>query len=276
MARPMGVAEPQLRFGRHRPAAGGGGLLHADCERIFRLKEAVDSSPTLRLHRHQREAVETAGGGHSYVLTTGTGSGKSLAYLIQIVDRVLRSRSVSAYRPGIKAIVVYPMNALANSQYRELHKLLEVGFPDGAPVTFARYTGQESDADRKRIIENPPDILLTNYVMLDLVLTRPRERALIEAAQGLWFLVLDESHTYRGRWKRPVSDSSRASTRGSRRSPTLTTRSSCRSHSVGSAVRSTCRCGVAASPGRRSSRRAATTTAMMLRARKYASPYRPW
>src|SRR6202034_3316802 len=59
--------------------------------------------------------------------------------------------------------------------------------------------GQESSEKRAAIIRNPPDILLTNYVMLELVLTRPRERKLTEAAAGLWFLVLDELHTYRGR-----------------------------------------------------------------------------
>ena len=67
-------------------------------------------------------------------------------------------------------------------------------------MTFARYTGQESDDRRREILANPPDILLTNYVMLELVLTRPDERShLIRAAQGLRFLVLDELHTYRGR-----------------------------------------------------------------------------
>ena len=133
------------------------------------------------------------------MLTTGTGSGKSLAYIIPIVDRVLAAKAAGTYRPGIKAIVVYPMNALANSQLRELQKFLTIGYPEGPPVTFDRYTGQESAEDRARIIANPPDILLTNYVMLELVLTRPRDRGLIEAAQGLWFLVLDELHTYRGR-----------------------------------------------------------------------------
>src|SRR5205085_10505161 len=66
-------------------------------------------------------------------------------------------------------------------------------------VTFARYTGQELDEERNRIIANPPHILLTNYVMLELILTRPDERGLVEAAQDLRFLVLDELHTYRGR-----------------------------------------------------------------------------
>ena len=175
------------------------GLLQPDCERIFRLKDADPHGPVLRLHRHQREAIEAARTGGSYVLTTGTGSGKSLAYIIPIVDRILTAKAAGTYRPGIKAIVVYPMNALANSQLRELQKFLTIGYPAGPPVTFDRYTGQESPDDRARIIADPPDILLTNYVMLELILTRPRDRGLIEAARGLQFLVLDELHTYRGR-----------------------------------------------------------------------------
>jgi ATP-dependent helicase YprA (DUF1998 family)/very-short-patch-repair endonuclease len=92
------------------------------------------------------------------------------------------------------------MNALANSQFGELEKFLRLGYPQGKPlVTFARYTGQENDEQRDKIIQNPPDIILTNYVMLELILTRPYEKKLIEAAQGLRFLVLDELHTYRGR-----------------------------------------------------------------------------
>jgi superfamily II DNA/RNA helicase len=174
-------------------------LLQPECERIFRLKENNPDGPTLRLHQHQREAIEAARTGLSYVLTTGTGSGKSLAYIIPIVDRVLAAKRAGTYRPGIKAIVVYPMNALANSQLRELEKFLKAGYPEGPLVTFERYTGQESAQDRARIIANPPDILLTNYVMLELVLTRPRDRGLTEAADGLQFLVLDELHTYRGR-----------------------------------------------------------------------------
>ena len=81
----------------------------------------------------------------SYVLTTGTGSGKSLAYIVPIVDHVLRGQGGWDDRPGIKAIVVYPMNALANSQLGELEKFLRDGYREGRePVTFARYTGQES------------------------------------------------------------------------------------------------------------------------------------
>lgn len=172
------------------------GVLHQECARIFRKKSQDDpAGRTLRLHKHQEEAIRVARGGHSYVLTTGTGSGKSLAYIVPIVDYVLR------YGPGrgIRAIVVYPMNALANSQMKELEKFLLLGYPNKrGPVTFARYTGQESEEERERIRANPPDILLTNYVMLELILTRSTERQLV-ASQSLQFLVLDELHTYRGR-----------------------------------------------------------------------------
>jgi len=195
---------PSFATGGAIPELVERGLLNPECGRIFRRK--ADAHDTGRepviLHRHQREAVEVARSGKSYVLTTGTGSGKSLAYIVPIVDAVLRDRDKhGGRRPGVKAIVVYPMNALANSQVEEMKKFLRFGYPEGGElVTFARYTGQESKDERRRILAEPPDILLTNYVMLDLVLTRPDERKqLIRAAQGMQFLALDELHTYRGR-----------------------------------------------------------------------------
>ncbi|MDE0775653.1 MAG: DEAD/DEAH box helicase [Nocardioides sp.] len=195
---------PSFATGGSVPELVREGLLHPETERIFRRKSDVHDAgrDPIVLHRHQRQAVEIARSGVSYVLTTGTGSGKSLAYIVPIVDAVLReSAERGSRRPGVKAIVVYPMNALANSQVEELRKFLQYGYPaDGEPVTFARYTGQESQDERRRILADPPDILLTNYVMLDLVLTRPDERnLLVRAAQGLRFLALDELHTYRGR-----------------------------------------------------------------------------
>ena len=173
------------------------GTLHQECSRIFRIKPDKNSPGSgLRLHRHQLDAIHAARARRNYVLTTGTGSGKSLAYIVPIVDAVLRGER----RPGIKAIVVYPMNALANSQRNELEKFLTHGYQAGqSPVTFRRYTGQEKDDERREILAEPPDILLTNYVMLELILTRIDERELVKAARGLRFLVLDELHTYRGR-----------------------------------------------------------------------------
>ncbi len=172
------------------------GLLHQDCAKIFRGGKS-ESDPVgvpMQLYRHQTEAIEAAATGDNYVLTTGTGSGKSLSYIIPIVDAVLRGGSGQ----GIRAIIVYPMNALANSQELELQKFLHHGF-DKPKVTFRRYTGQESQEQREEIAADPPDILLTNYVMLELILTRPFEKRLVRAASGLRYLVFDELHTYRGR-----------------------------------------------------------------------------
>ena len=172
------------------------GVLHPGCRDVFRTADGAGVSRALTLHRHQVEAIHAARTGESYVLTTGTGSGKSLAYIVPIVDHVLRTGSGR----GVQAVIVYPMNALANSQVGELEKYL-VKNPSERKVTFAKYTGQEKTEERRAIVENPPDILLTNYVMLELLLTRANteEYKLIEGATQLRFLVLDELHTYRGR-----------------------------------------------------------------------------
>ena len=180
-----------------------GGVLAAECAKIFRIKSPDDAfGKPLRLYKHQTDAIAIARRGESYVLTTGTGSGKSLSYFIPIVDDVLRRKKAGDTCKGITAIVVYPMNALCNSQLEELEKFLRLGYGEGGePVTFARYTGQESSEARDLIAKNPPDILLTNYVMLELVMTRflEADKAVREHAAGLRFLVLDELHTYRGR-----------------------------------------------------------------------------
>ena len=164
------------------------GTLHPGCAELF---AAGAPRAPLNLHAHQRAAALLAREGRSYVVTTGTGSGKSLTYILPIVDHVLRRGSGQ----GVQAIVVYPMNALANSQVEELGKFLG----EAGPVTFKRYTGQESREEKDRIISNPPDILLTNYMMLELILTRQDEAALVRAAEGVRFVVFDELHTYRGR-----------------------------------------------------------------------------
>ena len=174
------------------------GILHPECSRIFKIdkSESDHRGRQLLLHQHQRDAIRKAKDGRSYVLTTGSGSGKSLAYIVPIVDHVLRNGSGR----GIQAMVVYPMNALANSQNEELGKFIERGYPEGESlVRFKRYTGQERGEARDAIRADPPDILLTNYMMLELLLTRSDDRELVRAAQGLKFLVFDELHTYRGR-----------------------------------------------------------------------------
>lgn len=153
----------------------------------------------LPLYKHQEQAVVLASQGESYVVTTGTGSGKSLCFFIPIVSAVLAEKRTNPAR-RTRAIIIYPMNALANSQLEELDKF--VGNANGErPVSFARYTGQENSEERRRIADNPPDILLTNFMMLELLMTRQDEidRKVIGNCQDLRFLVLDELHTYRGR-----------------------------------------------------------------------------
>ncbi len=188
---------PAFEPGRSVDELVAEGVLHNECDRIFRVgKDKASTGKPLRLHRHQVAAIRVARTGNNYVLTTGTGSGKSLAYIIPIVDHILRHRS----RKSIQGIIVYPMNALANIQLGELEKFINLGYPNQRGlVSFRRYTGQESDDEKNEIIANPPDILLINYVMLELILTRVRDRKLVQSAQGLRYLVLDELHTFRGR-----------------------------------------------------------------------------
>jgi ATP-dependent helicase YprA (DUF1998 family) len=147
------------------------------------------------------QAVAKAAAGQSFIVTTGTGSGKSLCFFIPIIDAAIRARAAGETR-RTRAIVIYPMNALANSQLKELEKFIDQSeLADGLKPTFARYTGQESQEERERIREAKPDILLTNFMMLELLMTRqnPLDRAVISNSEGLEFLVLDELHTYRGR-----------------------------------------------------------------------------
>jgi superfamily II DNA/RNA helicase len=169
-----------------------------DLPRVFALGEP---RRPIRLFRHQEQAFHKAHAGKNCIVTTGTGSGKSLCFFVPIIDRILQARRAGESR-RTRAIIIYPMNALANSQLEELGKFVgESGLPDPLKPTFARYTGQEKDPERQRIAADPPDIILTNYMMLELLLTRQDalDRQVIENMRGLEFLVLDELHTYRGR-----------------------------------------------------------------------------
>ena len=120
---------------------------------------------------------------------------RASTYLVPIVDHVLRNNPADH---SVRAIIVYPMNALINSQLAAL-EAFKRNWPD-CPLTFARYTGQDREEARRRILTDPPHILLTNYVMLEYMLIRPAERPLIhQATRALKFLAVDELHVYRGR-----------------------------------------------------------------------------
>lgn len=176
------------------------GILHAACAQIFQAGKSEGSPQPLHLYKHQMEALAKGQERQSYVVTTGTGSGKSLSFFIPIIDRTLKAKQ-SDGKARTRAIIIYPMNALANSQLEELDKFLHGYAPEHRPFTVKRYTGQESKAERGAIADDPPDILLTNFMMLEYILTRFDEvdRRVVEHCEGLEFLVLDELHTYRGR-----------------------------------------------------------------------------
>lgn len=197
---PLIQINPNFKSGGTVEEFVAAGQLNAQCAAIFRLgKSSSSAGVSLPLHKHQAEAISLAAAGESYVLTTGTGSGKSLSYFIPIVNACLEGKATDP-TARTRAVVIYPMNALANSQLEELKKFLGSN-PAERAVTFGRYTGQESDEERQAMAANPPDILLTNYMMLELLMTRQNDidKAVMRNAKGLRFLVLDELHTYRGR-----------------------------------------------------------------------------
>jgi ATP-dependent helicase YprA (DUF1998 family) len=137
-----------------------GGSLRSETASVFR----VDGQP-ITLHRHQAQAIAKATARQSFVVTTGTGSGKSLCFFVPIIDAAIRARTAGESR-RTRAIVIYPMSALANSQLKELEKFIDQsGLPETLRPTFARYTGQENQEERERIREQKPDILLTNFMM---------------------------------------------------------------------------------------------------------------
>jgi DEAD/DEAH box helicase/Domain of unknown function (DUF1998)/Helicase conserved C-terminal domain len=159
------------------------------------------------LYTHQIDSLKLIQAEKNVVVASGTGSGKTECFLLPILDDAVRNPG-----PGVRAILVYPMNALANDQLSRLRELL-AGLPD---ITFGRYTGDtpetEDDArpealaqvlrpnerfTRAEIRENPPHILLTNFAMIEYLLLRPKDDALFKD-QRLRFIVLDEAHTYTG------------------------------------------------------------------------------
>ena len=155
----------------------------------------------------------------STLITTGTGSGKSEAFLMPIADHCRWARQQGQH--GIKALILYPMNALVVDQERRIAELLSapelaaagvtggvwIG-DDGTSSTHTKMSGEHLINERAALLANPPDILLTNYKMLDRLLTNESRQALWAlntppADQSSWvqplrYVVLDEFHTYDG------------------------------------------------------------------------------
>lgn len=187
---------PKFRSGATVDDLVASGEIDDATGKIFRF-----GTTPLRFYKHQVQAISKAHARQSYVVTTGTGSGKSLCFFVPIVDAIVRARKSGLPRKT-SAIIVYPMNALANSQIKEIEKFIsQSGLPEELKPVVRRYTGQENQEERQKIADNPPDILLTNFMMAELLLTRQDalDVRVVNNAAGLEFIVLDELHTYRGR-----------------------------------------------------------------------------
>lgn len=155
-------------------------------------------------YRHQARAFERLSTRHGPALptliTTGTGSGKTESFLLPVLDHCRRARA--AGRTGVQAVLLYPMNALATDQAQRLSGHLESGRYD--TVTAGLYIGDTPESgyprvatERAALRRDPPDILITNYKMLDLLLQRAEDAPLWDGAH-LTYVVVDEFHTYDG------------------------------------------------------------------------------
>lgn len=194
------IPEPLIQF---NPSFQKGESL-ADLERNGEIHSSlITAFGHYNLYKHQVEALRIGMSGKGFVVTSGTGSGKSLTYLATIFNNIFQKGESKT--KGVKAILVYPMNALINSQEEEIKKYAE-NFNGSFPITFAKYTGQEDQNHRDWVKSERPDIILTNYMMLELIMTRKSESWMRDSIkENLDFLVFDELHTYRGRQGSDVS-----------------------------------------------------------------------
>lgn len=180
-----------------------------------------DSSQYKRpLYQHQEHALRVAIADMNMVVTTGTGSGKTECFLYPVLQHLFEEEKAGSLCPGVRILLLYPMNALANDQMQRLRELLQF-YPS---ITFGSYTGETAhgrkDANtqyrtlhhgedplpnevvcRDDMKVNPPHILVTNYAMLEYLLLRPDDNVFFDAPQlsSYWkYIVLDEAHTYSG------------------------------------------------------------------------------
>jgi len=178
-----------------------------------------------RLYVHQEKSLRKILNGRSVVIASGTSSGKTECFLLPIYNHLLNEHKEGTLTSGVRALLLYPMNALVNDQLRRLRKMaiiMEKEIPD-VRITFGRYVGdtetEEGRAKEKFMRENPgvkpvesellsrkemqkapPHILITNYAMLEYLLLRPDDTPFFDGkyAKHWKFLVLDEAHTYNG------------------------------------------------------------------------------
>jgi DEAD/DEAH box helicase domain-containing protein len=147
----------------------------------------------------------------SILVTSGTGSGKTECFLVPILDHLARIQQEERDIKGVRALFLYPLNALINSQRDRLRAwcgpfggwvrfaLYNGNTPDKADPTLRRSTGKEEVVDRHSLRETPPPILVTNSTMLEYMMVRREDKPILEQSQGkLRYVVLDEAHTYLG------------------------------------------------------------------------------
>ncbi|MEV6107813.1 DEAD/DEAH box helicase [Streptomyces sp. NPDC051940] len=167
-------------------------------------QQYLEWTPPFPPYRHQAKAWERLstlrGAARPTLITTGTGSGKTESFLVPVLDHCRRAKA-RGHR-GVKAVLLYPMNALATDQAGRIGDYLAQ--PELAQVTAGLYIGDRPDTDFRRVLtrreamrQSPPDVLVTNYKMLDLLLQRGEDHALWEGAE-IAYVVLDEFHTYDG------------------------------------------------------------------------------
>ena len=134
---PLVQFNPTFEKGRPLATLVQEGFLHSELDNIFK---------GYNLYKHQEEAILLGASGKEFIVTSGTGSGKSLTYIATIFNHVLNQGDSATNK--IQAVVVYPMNALINSQYKEIDKFkktYEEKYSKPFPITFEQYTGQETE-----------------------------------------------------------------------------------------------------------------------------------
>ena len=163
-------------------------------------------------HLHQERAFQRLAPPYyqSTLIATGTGSGKTECFLMPLLEHCRQQIG----NPGIKAILIYPMNALATDQAKRIARLIHSTSALQGKVTAGLYVGDQEDnattqmesdtviTDKPTLRQNPPDILLTNYKMLDYLLIQPNAQALWQHNQAnptaLRYIIVDEFHTFDG------------------------------------------------------------------------------